>query len=103
MLDNEKSFTVTDSKGEKHIVEKLSADDFNWFEQQGIKCNDNYLAKGINIYETNDGKVIVQESGNYALYPSLQVLDDILRNLPKNSTKAIMYNKIRMIRISRSM
>jgi hypothetical protein len=42
-------------------------------------CDSVYKAYNLNAYNLDDGRIIVQESSKYALYPSLEVLLGVLR------------------------
>ena len=93
MLDTVHYFTVSDRKGSKHSVLNLTLDEFRGYEQQGINAINPFPDKDLLVYQTENGKIICREHDMAALFPSLEIFKDYVQSLPKNSARAMMYNK----------
>jgi hypothetical protein len=80
-MKQEKSFFITDSKNNRHEVFRVMPDSFEQMQAEGKLsfCDSIYNNYNLNAYLLKNGKVILQESSRYALYPSLEILSDVLK------------------------
>jgi hypothetical protein len=81
LMKQEKSFFITDTKNNRHEIFSVMPDSFAVMQTEGKLsfCDSIYKSYNLNAYLLKDGKVIVQESSKYALYPSIEVLTDVLQ------------------------
>jgi hypothetical protein len=93
MID-EKAFTITDSLGNSYKAFRLSFEEFNEYKKEGLGSLDSlHELYGMTCYETKNGQVIVEKSGKYALYPSVSVLEDIVRKSNSPRREDLLFNK----------
>ncbi len=80
-MKEEKSFFITDVKNARHEVFRITPEIVEKMKIEGKMsfCDSVYEKYNLNAFKLEDGKVIVQESNKYALYPSIDVLLDVLK------------------------
>src|SRR5689334_8715900 len=74
------SFFIKDGDNKTHEIIKISTEEFqNYVNQKQVTfCDSLYRKYQVNAYQVFNGSVIVEESGKYALYPSLETLSLML-------------------------
>lgn len=94
-MKEDKSFFITDSNNVRHEIFKISPEQFEQFKMENklTFCDSVYNQHGLNAFKLIDGKVIVQESSKYALYPSLDVLLGVLKGYTGPYKREILYGK----------
>lgn len=94
-MKEEKSFFVTDASNIRHEVFSIKPEVFERMKIEGKLsfCDSIFNEYELNAYCLEDGKVILQESSRYALYPSLKVLSDVLSGYTGPYTKEFLDGK----------
>ena len=95
MLDLEKSFKVQDTKGNEHEILKLTEEEFKKHIEKGIKRDDEFYNQyKVDLYEAASDSIIVKQGGDVLLYPSKNLVIDLLESSKnKSSSKPILYNR----------
>jgi hypothetical protein len=77
-----KYFYLKDSEGKEYKIEKLSEAEFEKLIQENGKKVSSDLTNSFSIlaYELKDNRIIIEQSDNYALYPSKEAAFRILHN-----------------------
>jgi hypothetical protein len=77
-----KYFYLKDSEGKEYKIEKLSGAEFDKLIEENGKKVSSELNNSFSIlaYELKDNRIIIEQSDNYALYPSKEAAFRILRN-----------------------
>lgn len=94
-MDENKSFFITDSNNIKYEIVQVSKNEFKKYKVDNklIFCNDIFDHYGVTAYKIDDAKVIVEESGRYALYPSMNILLNVLKNYKGSYKRSILFDK----------
>jgi hypothetical protein len=81
LMSKESSFFITDGQNNRHEIFKIMPDLFESLKAEGkLSFSDSiYNEYNINAYCTDDGKIIVQESNRFAMYPSIEILRTTLK------------------------
>src|SRR5690349_5374675 len=93
MLEREHQFSVRDSQGAEHIVEELTIREYKHYKKAGLKPVDAFAGSDFRVYTTPGGKVVVEDQHGYVLYPSLQVLQDVVNYAAEHPARQLMYNR----------
>lgn len=95
IMKEEKSFFIKDSRNIRHEIFKVEAFEFEKMKLDGklIFCDQVYQLHGLNAFALADNKVIVQESDKFALYPSLEVLMDVLKGYKGPYSRELLEGK----------
>jgi len=95
MQNNEQRFLVENGDGSSFEVIMMSNTEFNALvsSKQVVFNEDLFREFGYKTFTTVDSRIIIEESGNYAMYPSKQLLVRQLEKIRGPYSRELLYDK----------
>lgn len=95
MIDKENYFTITGEDGSSYQVQRiLSAEFEELLNGEKLVFNDGlFKSFGYRTFSMQDGRIIIEESGNYAIYPTKELLVKQLEKARGPLVREILYKK----------